>query len=334
MTTGTGLSAQLGLATETSYGTYVAPNRFLPFEASGESIAEQVEHVIADILGGQTPWRQASHVRAWSKGAQGDIPFVALTRGFGIVLKHALGQVTTSQPDPTNKPNEYRHVFSPDTSGKRGLSATVQIGRPRRDDAVVVPYTYLGGKITAFELSCAQGEPVKFNTTWDFKRVDMSKTLASPTWPSGVPLTFADASVTVNGNTFKVTEFTVSFDWSLDVESFVLGGDKAEPVFSDRPTIEGSFSTWYMSGIDPLLDAWRAGNEVGPIVFTAQYGEIDAGKSNPYKLIVEIPTAKLTGQPPQVGGPGPIEMSIEFVALATGTFAPLTITYHTSDSTP
>lgn len=333
MTTGTGLSAQLGIATETSYATYAAPTRFLPFDAGGESIAETVEHVTADLLGGPTPWRQAAHVRAWRKGAAGDVPFVVLTRGFGIVLLHAMGQVTTDQPDATNRPNEYRHVFVPSASGKRGLSATVQLGRPRRDDGVVVPYTYLGGKVTSYELSCTQGEPLKLTTSWDFAAVDMTRPLATPTWVDAVPLTFVDATVTVNNATFRVSEFTLSFDWSLETESYTLGGGKLEPVFSDRPTVEGSLKTWYLSTTEPLLSAWRNGDAVGPIVLTAAYGEIDAGQDNPYKLVVEVPVAKLTGEPPQVGGAGPIELTLSFIALATGNFAPVTVTYHTDDAT-
>jgi len=334
MVTGTGLSAQLGMATEASYGTYAVPNRFLPFAASGESVAEVVEQIDAEVLGGPTPWRQASAVRVHRKGAQGDIPFIVMNTAFGIVLLHALGRVTTDRPDPVGRPNEYRHVFAPDPAGKRGLSATVQIGRPRRDDTTVVPYTYLGGKITKFELSCSAGETVQCTTTWDFVAVDMSKPLITPSWPSTVPLTFVDASLTVNGNPIPVRELSLSFDWSLGTDNWVLGGSKAEPVFSDRPTIEGTLSTWYMAAVEPLLMAWRNGQAVGPLVFTAAYGEITPGQNNPYRLVVEIPTLIITGEPPQVGGPGPIEMDITFEARATAAFAPLTITYHTTDSTP
>lgn len=334
MSTGTGLSMQLGIATESSYGTYAAPTRFLPIDAGGESVQEVVEPVVAELLGGPTIWRRTVDVRTYAKGAAGDIPFVALTRGFGIILRHALGSVTSDQPDPTERPNEWRHVFAPSADGCRGLSATVQIGRPRRDDRVVVPYTYLGGKVTGFELSCSSGEPLKMSTSWDFQSVDLSQPLASPTWIDGVPFIFADLSVMVNGTAVRVRQASISMDWSLATDDWLFGATRDEPVLSDRPTIEGSLSTSYTSDVEALLTAWRDGATIGPLVLTAEYGEIDAGQSNPYRLIVEVPSLQIRGEPPQVGGAGPIELSLSFEALATESYAPLTITYHTTEAMP
>lgn len=331
--TGTGLSAQFGLATETTYATYAAPTRFLPITADGESIAESIEQIEVNELG-RGIFRQATTYRTYQAGASGDVPFYVYHKGIGLVLLHCLGQVQTDQPDATNKPNEYRHVFSPSSTGKRGLSATVQIGRPRRDDGAVVPHTYVGGKVTQFELSCAAGEAVQLSTTWDFAAFDHTQPLASPTYVDGIPLTFADASVVVNGVTIPVKEFKLSFDWSLETDAWTLGAKKMEPVLSDIPTIEGSFSTWYTSTVESLLSAFRNGNVIGPLTFTAQWGEIDAGKGNPYRLIVSVPALAITGDPPQVSGAGPVELDISFAALASGSFAPVTITYHTDDPTP
>lgn len=333
MTTGTGLSAQFGMATESAYGTFVAPTRFLPITADGESIAETIEQIEVNELG-PSIFRRATTYRTYKAGASGDVTFYVYHKKIGIVLYHCFGTVTTDQPDPTTKPNEYRHVFSPSTSGKRGLSATVQIGRPRRNDGTVVPHTYLGGKVTSFEFSCSAGEALQLQTSWDFASFDHTRTLASATYDDLVPLTFADASVVVNGLTLPIKEFSLSFDWSLETDAWTLGGTKAEPVLSDIPTIEGSFTTWYTSDLEPVLAAFRNGSVIGPLTLTAQWGEIDVGQGNPYKVVIDIPKLGVTGNPPQVGGPGPIEVEIQFVALADGGFAPVTVTYHTSDATP
>jgi len=45
------------------------------------------------------------------------------------VFLHCLGTVTTDQPDPADKPNEYRHIFTPSPTGKvpaRQLALTDQ----------------------------------------------------------------------------------------------------------------------------------------------------------------------------------------------------------------
>lgn len=331
--TGTGLSAQFGIATETSYATYAAPTRFLPITTDGESIADQIEQIdIAEL--GPSIFRRSTLYRTYQAGASGDVTFYVYHKGSGLLFLHCLGAVATDQPDATNKPNEYRHVFSPSGNGKRGLSATVQVGRPRRDDGVVVPHTYLGGKVTKFELSCAAGEALKLSTTWDFAKFDHSFPLASASFPSGIPLTFADASIVVNALTLPVKEFKLSFDWSLETDAWTFGAKKVEPVLSDVPTIEGSFTTWYTSQLESVLSAFRAGSVIGPLTFTAQWGEIDAGKSNPYKVTVSVPALAITGDAPQVGGAGPIEVTMNFVALASETFAPVTVTYNTSDATP
>ncbi len=333
MTTGTGLSAQFGMATESTYGTFVTPTRFLPITSDGESIADQVEQIEVNELG-PSIFRRATTYRVYKAGASGDVTFYVCHKKIGLVLYHCFGSVTTDRPDATTRPNEYRHVFSPSTSGKRGLSATVQVGRPRRNDGTVVPHTYLGGKVTSFELSCSAGEAVQLQTSWDFASFDHTRTLASATYDDLVPLTFADASVVVNGLTLPIKEFSLSFGWSLETDAWTLGGTKAEPVLSDIPTIEGSFTTWYTSDLESILTAFRDGTVIGPLTLTAQWGEIDSGRSNPYKLVVDVPNLAVTGKPPQVGGPGPVEVEISFVALESGGFAPVTITYHTDDATP
>jgi len=334
MSTGTGLSAQFGLATETAFGTYTAPNRFLPLTSDGESIEDRVEWLQTDELGGGI-FRKAERLRVYSAGAEGDTKFYVYTRGSGIVFLHCLGTVTTDRPDPTNKPNEYRHIFTPSTTGKRGLSATVQVGRPRRDDGTVVPHTYVGGKVTQFEISASAGEPITISTTWNFARFDHTKPLATPNYPTDMkPLTFLDATLQVGASSIPVREFSLSFDWSLETDAWTLGGTKLEPVTGDFVTIEGSLTTWYLSSIEPILTAFRTGATVGPLVVRAQYGEIDAGRSNPYQVVITLPAVGLKGKAPTVGGAGPIELELSFEALAPANTAPITIEYRTRDATP
>ena len=84
MAIGTGLSAQLGVKAETTYGTPVVVDRFFEFES--EAIAIDIAKVDAPLLGGGR-FLRADRTKTFLRGAGGPINFgPVMNKNFGLIF--------------------------------------------------------------------------------------------------------------------------------------------------------------------------------------------------------------------------------------------------------
>lgn len=323
---GSGLDAQIGLAKESTYGTYVAPTRF--YEFNNESIEPAVAKLYSRPLG-TGRLQRTSRRRTFITGAGGDFEIDAVTRGLGLLLELMLGDVDTNQVGETD---EYVHTFTASTDGKRGLYATVQVGRPDTS-GTVQPFSYLGGKITGWTMTAAMDEILKIATTWDFKGQATSEALATASYATDPePFTFLDGTLSIGGSGVGTVK-GVSVTWAeaLDTERRYFGNSKGEPLANGELAITGQLDSEFNSMT--AYNAWVAGTEVVDMVLTFT-GPLIPGESNPFKLVVTIPSLEYTGTAPTVGGPEIVQMNLPFKALDNGEDEIITIDYHTDDVTP
>jgi hypothetical protein len=89
-----GLDAQLGFAEETAFGTIVAPTRFAEFNSEG--ITASYARVESNGLRPGRRYRSDSRFTTYIEGASGDIELEVGSKGFGLLLKHMLGSITTT----------------------------------------------------------------------------------------------------------------------------------------------------------------------------------------------------------------------------------------------
>lgn len=327
MAIGSGLSAQFGMAAETpgSYGTYVAPTRFLEF-AKEELKADYGIHVTRSV-GDQ--FGRSSRSRTFAKGAGGKIEFEIQNKGFGLLLKHALGSGSIAQVGVTT---EYQATLTPDAStGETGLMATVQIGRPDVG-ATVRPFSYVGGKITDWEFASELDKALMLSTTWDFQSEDVGQSLASQSLPSGcTPLIFADAAITIDGSAVAVRGLKVAGKKGLDTDRRFLGAitTKKEPLMAGEYAVTGELDLEFASLTE--YNKFVAGT-LSKLVATWSYGTI-TGASNPYKLVITVEKLVYTGETPTVPDSGIIRQKLPFRALWDGTNPLVKVTYSTSDTT-
>ena len=147
-----GLSAQVALTKESTYGTPVTPATFLPFV--DEAIDIDRARIESDaILAGRTVLTSAQ----WSTGNKtvgGDIGFELTDHAFGKVMEQCFGSNATTGSGP------YTHTLRPGTLP----SATWQIGRPA-NDGTVYPINLSGAKVASWELGAKTGENVTFGVT-------------------------------------------------------------------------------------------------------------------------------------------------------------------------
>lgn len=177
---GSGLSATIGIATETTPGVPVAVTRFV--ELNSESVALKKSTVQGEGVRGGALVRRAQRRNNVSRQAAGDIDFDIPTQGFGLWLQHMLGSFATT---PTSLGGGvFQQIHNPGTL--QGKAFTTQILRPDTTGVLTQEaYTYPGCKITAWELSVQQGQQLGVKITIDaLDEVTPSNAFAATTMSS------------------------------------------------------------------------------------------------------------------------------------------------------
>lgn len=214
MALASGLAAQLGFAQETTWGTAVTVTRFTPFV--NESIQQEIEMLeSAGIISGARVLRS----QQWALGSRsisGDLGLEMYDRSIGLLMKHALGSVTTSG---TTAP--FTHTFTP--GDLSGLGLTVQVGRPDRG-GTVRPFTYAGCKVESWEIAYTAGEIATLGLTMVGKSETTSTVLASNSLTAGIaPMIGLVGSVTLGSSSLCVRSATIQGNNSLVTDRRCIG---------------------------------------------------------------------------------------------------------------
>lgn len=318
-----GLSNQLGIAEQTVYGTYVAPTRFLEYTSESLTVDKQV--LRSRSIGDQ--FMRQGRTRHYIRGGGGQIEVPFMNKGMGLLLKHALGAVTTTHVGATA---EYQHVFTPAADGGAGDFLTVQKGLADTG-GTVRPFSYIGSKVLSWELVQALDANLMLRLTFDSQTVSTAQSLAVASYPSVlVPLSFIDAVLTVDAVEICAREFSVGGQRALDVNRRCLGNSKREPVANGEYEITGTLNREFEAMAQ--YDAWIAGTP-GALVCTWEYGEVESGGA-PFSLIVTLPEVEYTGDTPQSNGSEIVLQNLPFKALFNGTDPIISVQYNTTDTVP
>src|SRR5262249_1097502 len=143
----------LGRETPGSYGVIAAPTRsFEAMEdiAAADRAALQSTGMRAGLQATRTDRR-----RNYIKGADGKLILNPLNKGFGMILRAAIGDATTAQQGVTPA---YLETFNTLSSAPNEYLTAV-MGRPPADPAAAVaPWTYTGGTIYEVEFDQQVGD--------------------------------------------------------------------------------------------------------------------------------------------------------------------------------
>lgn len=123
-----GLSAQLGVAEETVYGTPVTVTRF--YEFTEETLDCQIDRIESAGLRSGVRVQRSDRWVPGKKAVAGDVTMELGDRSFGLWLKHMMGGVVSEQPDAGTAPTVWLHTFTP---GDLPVGLTCQVGRTGMD---------------------------------------------------------------------------------------------------------------------------------------------------------------------------------------------------------
>jgi hypothetical protein len=334
MATGSGLDSYLGTKTEAAVGTLLAPTQFFAFN-SAELTSDPTYIENSGIMNGAR-FKDINQTGIARRSASGKMEIPVMMNGFGWWMKHILGSTANPVIDVTTA---FKQIHTP--GGLKGLSFTAQVGKPQPSDGTVKIRTYMGCKISDWDLAFADNAITTLGMTVDAWNEDQAQTLPTITYPvqpagaagvaggafnfshvnafttvnndAGTAVTSAGGLMSVTGGVAVpsvVTKLTLSGKASLATDRYGLGnaGVKKEQLENDFFTITGAFEGEYDAAT--WETPFAAGSTIA-LQVTSTGPQIAATGKN-YKLDIVIPAAKITKAPAPVSGPDIVKVSGEF----------------------
>lgn len=327
MAIGSGLGSSLGLAAESTYGTYVAAARHLAGTFNVKHLHDTVP--VSGVAAGRPapPDEVVTQVQGTAK-FEGQF----MNKQMGLLLSQLTGSTTSPVQQGATTAYLQTHAWG-DNLGK---SMSVQCGIADTT-GTVRPYTALGSKITQAEFSCAAGEALTVSVDWDCREITEAQTLVAPSYQSGnLPFKFNQMAVKLGtygaeASVQGVKGMSVTFSRSQDVGRFYAGngGKKSEPVWNDFVAISGTLEVDFVNKAD-FVDRYVGHTStslviefVGPVIADA-YNET---------FRIKVPKVYFSGDVPEVGGPDVNKASIPFSAFWDPTNGVSTLEYMSTDTT-
>lgn len=330
MAIGSGLAASIGFAAESTYGTYVAPTRFLEYIKAD---LKKKKNVVQG--GGLAAGRIAqlgSRRVVTSESVEGGFELEVANKGMGLLLAHLLGSSAT----PVQQGATAAYLQAHTVDDNIGKSLTIQHGVPDLT-GTVRPFTFKGCKLSGAEFSCKVGELLTMSLDVDGRQASEVETLVAASLATGVaPFHWAQMSVKLG--TFGaeaavsgVKGFSVKFDRGMASERFYAGagGLKAEPIMNDFLKVSGSIEVDLVNKAD-FADLFAADSAtslviefVGPLIASTYY----------QTFRIKLPMVFFDGDTPTVDGPDVTSGGYPFVAQLDGTNPLVSIDYISTDTT-
>lgn len=323
-----GTHSLFGLSEEVTYGTAVAPSRWVEF-LPGESLQKRVNFVESQGIGGSTTRnarRGARRVKT-TEDAGGSISFEVQTRQFGLILKHLLGGTPTIVQQGATAAWLQTHAM-----GKvADRSLTLQKQFRDADGTAVKTLTYPGSILTAGEFTITPGDGIlRLALDVDARQEEDVTAAGAASFVTSEPFTYAQGTLTVAGvEVGCARDARVRIENPMVVDRYCLGtnGLKGRPVDSDYPPVTGAFvadfenSTYY--------DLFK-NNTAATLALTFEGAEIATGHNA--TLTISIPEIRTTGQSPTVADTGIITQTVDFAGYTNAAGDPaVTVTYKSLD---
>ena len=316
------------------YGDFLAPTRF--YELRDEGIAKETEYIrSAAIRTGKRVMRTA-RTAVNVKGAGGQWSKDVVTKGDGLLFKHMFGSSVITTPSGATLTRDHTYVLA----SLCDISMVVQKGIPRQECVAnnVDAFSYTGGKITGWSLSCDVDGLLGLSLTQDFMQEDTAQTLAAASYAASLEvLSFIGATITIGGSNHPVRAFSLEGTNPVKTDRFYLrtSGLKKQPLQNDLVSVTGSVEMDYDTLGRSVYDRFVSGTTAA---FTALFegSIIEAGGAptvNPkYGLLITIPAVRFTGTTPQVNGLDVTNVPLPFELLDDDTNEPITVRYRTTDA--
>lgn len=328
MGAGSGISSQLGIAPESTYGTYVAPTKFLRVDK--ESLQDKPTWAQGKGAGAGLLLPLATRrVRTVVQG-EGSLELDVTSNGMGLLLQTLMGSSSSAQQASSTAYLQTHTLGDP-----QGKSLTIQKGVPQTDGTVKA-FSFLGCKVAGASFTYEVDKTLSASVDIDARELDEQQTLAVASYTNAArPFVGTDTGIKVGdygaeGAVTGVTKATVKIERPMktDRQYFGQNGRKAEPIINDFAKITGTISADFVDKAD-WHDRFEADDlfslvleAVGPVAIESTYFPT---------FRITLPGCYLTGSTPTNEGLDVVNGDFPFECLYDGTNYPK-IEYLTSDT--
>jgi hypothetical protein len=309
---GAGIGASFGFAVESTKGTRVTPNRFMPFLQ--ESMQTNQEFIRAKSVSGGRRYGQRKALG--SKLPSGSINFEMQPQTTASLLRACFGgSVVTTGSNP------YTHTMA----GGALPSLTMQILTPQVDTTTTEERDYLGAMVNQWTLACNAGEFATLQL--DIMAYDAVINQAAAAYSPAAtitPFTFQHLTTTGPDGAVCIDSVTLSGNNALEhnPKSCATDAGRAYPKEAGQRVITGTLNTDFTNFT--AYSRYVAGTE-GSLVLL-----FSAGASASLTITMNI---FYTGEDANVSGPGLVKQGIPFeVISATSDAAAITAVLVNTDA--
>jgi hypothetical protein len=327
MAIGSGLGAQVGIAAEATYGTFLAPTKFIEFTKESLQLKKTTAQSAGIAAGRLLPLSSRRVVT--QRQASGSLEMEVTNKGMGILLQTLMGTTVTPVQQGAGPAYLQTHTLA-DVAGK---SLVIQKGVPLTT-GVVTDKTFVGCKITSAEFSCGVGEMLTASFEIDAKDCDEAQTMATASYPAMAPFNFSQMAVKtgVFGTEAArdgIRKASIKIERPQAVDRFYAGqaGLKKEPISNDQVKITGSLEMDY---VDTILDDLHTSDGATSLVLEFVGPLIAATFFETFRIT--LPAVRFDDAPPTVEGFDVIKPTLSFTGLYDGTNQPK-IEYISTDIT-
>lgn len=330
MAIGSGLGGSLGMAMETTYGTYTAPTRWHPLDAFPFKKTPNYAQA-GGLAAGKMLKRKTRRVLT-HHAAEGQFTSEVYHKGMGRLVNLLMGGTVSPVQQGVTAAYLQTHTLQ-DNAGK---FCTWQAGVPDTG-GTVRPHTFLGSKVKSMEFSCDVGGHLMVATEWDCRELSEAQALVAPSYTVGLkPFHFAQGTVKLGAvgaeaSVSGVKKWSLKIERGLDTERFYFGnaGKKSEPILNDWTKITGSVEVDYETKVD-FADRFHGSTGTSMVMdFNGDVIESPHGERVSFKT----PAIFFTSDTPTVDGPGIVNTSFNFEVDDDETNNPCTIEIMSTDTT-
>lgn len=324
---GSGLGSSVGFAPEVTYGTYVAPTKWL--EGTAKLTKKKTTYQGGGMAAGRMV-KPGSRRYVVAKGGGGTFDSPVYSKGMGVLLNGLMGGTVAPVQQGATTAYLQTHALA-DPYGK---SFTFQSGIPDLS-GTVRPYTFLGCQIISAEFSCEVNGALTVSLGVEARDVSESQTLAAPSYPTVNEFHFAQATLKLGAFGSEALVDGIR-KVSLKIERsrhdggpyMGSGGLRSQGVLNDWTKISGTIEADYLNKAD-LADRFAADSAtslvwefVGPLI-AGTYNET---------IRFKVPMIFLDGDTPTADGPAEVKTSYPFIGDHDGTNSPVSIEYISTDT--
>ncbi|MEU0991932.1 phage tail tube protein [Streptomyces sp. NPDC005953] len=327
MAIGSGLGAQVGIAAESSYGTFTAPTKFIEFTKESLQLKKTTAQSAGIAAGRLIPLSSRRVVT--QRQASGSLEMEVTNKAMGVLLQSLMGTTVTPVQQAATAAYLQTHLLA-DVAGK---SLVIQKGVPLTT-GTVTDKSFVGCKVVSAEFSCENGGMLVASFEIDAKDCDETQTLAVATYPAMSPFHFGQMSVKTGTYASEaaldgIRKVSLKIERPQATERFYAGqsGLKKEPISNDQVKVTGSLEGDYVS---TLLDDLHTSD--GATSFVWDFTGPIIALTHAERITFKLPAIRLDDAPPTVEGFDVIKPTFNFTGLDDGT-NPMAIEYMSTDVT-